>query len=338
MRHLDTAIVLALVRCRADFTTRNQSDQYTKILGSTYSNFKWDAPLAWEGKKPLTVMAFNDAFSLILSNASNPHGTTSNMNQQNHYIRVLGPKTLRKSSAMPLSAFFLNEVANRAKGDAVDQANGGGLKDSIKMSQTGAMSIDLTALDSGKNNIYDIDRQARMLSTDYGSGPTSGLGNGGLGSNPLLSNVSSQFSPMTQKLISKYLPSRPDEELNQLRDLSIAAGSSPEQMTSKRFSSAITSSQISRPDLIGIAENSRASTSFVGSGTTAGNNKKRPQTMGASSVGGGLDLPPMPSQGNSRASMAIPNGAGNTSSTSSTPSKTESKSVFKTVSGFFKSF
>ncbi len=315
MRHLDTAIVLALVKCRSDFSTRNQSDQYTKILGSTYSNFKWDAALAWEGKKPLTVMAFNDAFSLILSNAANPTAANSNANQHNHYIRVLGPKSLRKSSAMPLSAFFLNEMANRTRGDSSDH---GGLKDSIRVSQSGAMSIDINALESAKNP-YDLDRHARMLSSD--------------GNNP---NLATQFSPMTQKLISKYLPSRPDEEMN-LRDMT-----SPD-VSSKRISSVVNSTsvlintpQVSRPDLIGIADN-RASVVT---------NKKRPQTTGVSGdylstpSKQGVDLPPMPSQGN-RSSMANPSNStsvtsGRTDSTA-TP-KAETKSMFKTVSGFFKGF
>ena len=84
-RHLDTNIVLSLVKARADVNTfastfTGGTVDWFKELSSIYNYFRWDDLLPWEAaKKNMTIISFAEAAS-------------SGLGSQN-----LGPITLRKS-------------------------------------------------------------------------------------------------------------------------------------------------------------------------------------------------------------------------------------------------
>ena len=96
LRHLDTTVVLSLVKARADYSpsgltsstsmTRSSTAQttinWTKHLENIYSSFKNDSPLPWEGRKHITIMSFAES-----TKASSGSST-------------LGPITLRKLTAV----------------------------------------------------------------------------------------------------------------------------------------------------------------------------------------------------------------------------------------------
>jgi hypothetical protein len=88
LRHLDTAIVLSLVRARYDYSPGMSSAisrstgtiTWVKQLEDIYSMFKGEILLPWEGRKALTILAFAESAKA---------GTS-----------VLGPSSLRKSSVL----------------------------------------------------------------------------------------------------------------------------------------------------------------------------------------------------------------------------------------------
>lgn len=91
-RHLDTEIVLSLIKARTDALPPSQNPiHWTKELANHYSSFRRDDLLSWETKKHLTVVSFSE---------STAAGSNSS---------ILGPKTLRKTQ-MPASALH-HEVA-----------------------------------------------------------------------------------------------------------------------------------------------------------------------------------------------------------------------------------
>jgi hypothetical protein len=230
---------------------------------------------------------------------------SSNANETNRYVRMLGPKTLRKSSAMPLSALFLNEVATR--NPSRDTMSAGRLKDSIHVSQTGAMTIDLHALDAA-HNPHDVERHSRAVLHQTNNNDQS--------------RVSVQFaSPLTQKLVNKYLPARPDEDGVAESDRN-AGGSGQGDVVQVRSSSVgapASSQQVSRPDLLGIADNTRSV-------------RKRPtNSVTFSQPGGGEGIathqPVSPSHRSSSAPPLPPTTA---------PKPDANKGMFKVMSGFFR--
>ncbi len=101
---------------------------------STYTNYKWEAPLPWETKKHLTVMAFAES---VAGGANNS----------------LGPTTLRKSSA-PISALFMSEVARAAMPTAAPTGNSGRIT-----------SVDLSQLESGSHEVGASANSGRSNST-----------------------------------------------------------------------------------------------------------------------------------------------------------------------------
>jgi hypothetical protein len=99
LRHLDTAIVLSLVKARSDYSpggsiTRIGAPNWTKQLEDVFSSFKGDISLPWEGRKPVTILAFSESARA---------GSGS---------QTLGPSSLRKSTMMA--------DADKRNGDAVE--------------------------------------------------------------------------------------------------------------------------------------------------------------------------------------------------------------------------
>lgn len=88
LRHLDTHVVLAFVRNRADAATR-AGDLWMKGLNSYYGTLRWDAPLPWEGKNRSSILGFNELVSSKVP---------------------VGPSTLRKTQT-PLSQALIIEAA-----------------------------------------------------------------------------------------------------------------------------------------------------------------------------------------------------------------------------------
>lgn len=88
LRQLDTHVILAFVRNRADAATR-PGELWMKGLNSFYGTLRWDAPLPWEGKNRSSILGFNE----LVSNKV-----------------PLGPSTLRKTQT-PLSQALIIEAA-----------------------------------------------------------------------------------------------------------------------------------------------------------------------------------------------------------------------------------
>ena len=75
-------------------------DGFTQY-STSFSNYKWDTPLPWETKKPLSVMSFAESMNEQASD--NPN------------VRPLGPKTLRRE-ATSLSALYLADLTGQRVG------------------------------------------------------------------------------------------------------------------------------------------------------------------------------------------------------------------------------
>eukprot|EP01035_Chromulina_nebulosa_P017055 gene17055-22565_t len=76
LRHLDTAIVLSLVKARADFSPKGCA--WVKSLNNAFGQIRWDNQLPWELKKNMTIVSFAESAA---------EGSNS---------QALGPITLRK--------------------------------------------------------------------------------------------------------------------------------------------------------------------------------------------------------------------------------------------------
>jgi len=93
-RHLDTNIVLALVKARSDFNSiavgaAGNSLNYAKDLGALYSYFKWEAPMYWETNVKQYVLA--DLPALMASSSASR-----------------GPVSLRKAAGSSVNMIFIN--------------------------------------------------------------------------------------------------------------------------------------------------------------------------------------------------------------------------------------
>ena len=106
LRHLDTIVVLALLRARADFTTRGGSNFWTKKVGSAYGFSKWDHMLQWEKRKVVSVMS-------VIETAANTD--------------PLGPVTLRKASISTLEMELIHSqhLGATSDDDGEDGEDGG---------------------------------------------------------------------------------------------------------------------------------------------------------------------------------------------------------------------
>lgn len=85
LRHLDTAIVLSLVKARSDYSptiamTLSGATTWTKQLEDIHCVFRGDIALPWENRKHNSIMTFTE------SNTAGPS--------------TLGPTTLRKSPTL----------------------------------------------------------------------------------------------------------------------------------------------------------------------------------------------------------------------------------------------
>lgn len=110
LRHLDTIVVLALLRARADFTTRGGSNFWTRKVSTAYGFSKWDHMLQWEKRKVVSVMS-------VIETAANTD--------------PLGPVTLRKASISTLEMELIHSQHLGATSDdegeeGEDGAAGGG--------------------------------------------------------------------------------------------------------------------------------------------------------------------------------------------------------------------
>jgi hypothetical protein len=159
LRHLDTAIVLALVKARSDFNKGNAS--WTKKLSDAFGTIKWDAALPWESKKINTIVAFAESAAAGSSSQS------------------LGPSTLRKTS-VPITSLMIAEYA-RAGADhdpaaSAAMASGLGFSDSagnssstnLEATSSSAMSSSFAPNRPGSINYG----QANQLLMTFGSNDT----------------------------------------------------------------------------------------------------------------------------------------------------------------------
>lgn len=120
LRHLDTAVVLSLVKARSDYTpggslvTRSaNSGSWSKQLEDVYPFFKGDICLPWEGRKSITILTFTESAKAGPGN------------------QLLGPLTLRKASLLTLSAAVNVVGSPGGRGSSSPQRNKG-TKDQIK--------------------------------------------------------------------------------------------------------------------------------------------------------------------------------------------------------------
>eukprot|EP01031_Cornospumella_fuschlensis_P033224 gene33224-40198_t len=188
LRHLDAAVVLGLVRSRADF----KQAHWARELSAAFMNYKWDSPLAWE-KKGAAPVSLQDLLFPPTPNASAPSPSP-----------LLGPTSLRRSGAAPPPPLFADVKragmgADRRSVSAPPRKGGG----------TGAIALDTRLLESG-----DLDLHIRAAETDHllktGVGGAGGVGAG------------------DGVLTSRFLPSRPDDLiLESTRGRSLSAASLP---------------------------------------------------------------------------------------------------------------
>lgn len=109
LRHLDTRVVLAIVKARSDSAVKGQH-HWARQLSAVYGNTnKWDSPLPWELKKNMTIVTFAESAAA---------GSSS---------QALGPITLRKSY-IPVSSSVINStdiskgILNRANTSSITPA------------------------------------------------------------------------------------------------------------------------------------------------------------------------------------------------------------------------
>lgn len=182
LRHLDTAVVLGLVRVRADFNSvlTGSNSSWAKALSSKYLNYKWDTMMPWEGRKAVTIVSFREAMNSA-------------------YSTKMGPKTLRRSgNAMP--NVYVNEAMRLRhllppppnKDDPANAFATAVANSAPQGSRT--ISLDLRALETGHKQI--IERHIREAE--------------------LQALEAQQQQQLTgsdeQQRMSRFLPTRPDEE------------------------------------------------------------------------------------------------------------------------------
>ena len=76
LRHLDSSIVVALVRARSDYVTQKFGRHWTRDLSAAFPSFHFDFPLSWEIAK--------EKKKAVLKDSS---------------INIMGPSTIRNASA-----------------------------------------------------------------------------------------------------------------------------------------------------------------------------------------------------------------------------------------------
>jgi hypothetical protein len=198
------------------------------FLSASFSNYKWDNPLPWETKKPLTIMSFQES----MQSSSHHH---NNNNQQSATAggggaRLLGPKTLRKEAAS-LSALYLSELASGNKKSLLNPHAATDIR--VSINQNKVVSLDFSLLEEAKSNaeLQKHIKAAEMVEQQRG---------GGGGASYFGSNKSAS---------SSFLPARPDDEDGHTERSSITKRSSSSDNN-------IVVSSVQRPDLIGLKHES----------------------------------------------------------------------------------
>ena len=132
LRHLDTDLVLALTRARADYgVVAMGSDHWTRTIATTYAFSKWDHELPWEKKRRLR--------------AANAHVSTR------EEFRHMAPTTLRKTNA-PVSSLYMDAMRPNVK-------FGGAMKD--------ATADDPSAADDALSSITGPARFAAAMTSRF---------------------------------------------------------------------------------------------------------------------------------------------------------------------------
>lgn len=203
-------------------------------------NYKWESPLPWEARKPFTVLSFTESLNSGQS------------------LRQLGPSSLRKASGN-MSALYKREVL-RPSSVPRERPNSMLRPTSVAFrkrsnSNSGAIALDLNALES-----EDAEFHIRAAETDF--------------------EISKQTEQLQQpRLVSKFLPSRPDD--------------APADTESRRGSNGTTPTSVARPDKImgsrGLARSNSVDRIGAGSNNNsnlgiAGNGVARKSTTGSSTA------------------------------------------------------
>jgi hypothetical protein len=199
LRHLDTSVVLGMVRVRVDFhnVLTGGTSAWAKLLSVKYLNYKWDTPLPWEGRKPVTILSFRDAMGNASSNKMGPRTLRRAGNAMpNVFVHeALRLRHLLPPPPPPPSVMTMNNNTNR------DDVLGGLVNNNYNINNnTGSrtMSLDLRALETGRQNIIDRHiREAELQAQEAQQ-------------QQQLWGVASD----EQQKISRFLPTRPDEDVS----------------------------------------------------------------------------------------------------------------------------
>lgn len=187
LRHLDTSVVLGLVKLRSDFQNpiTGTTNAWAKALSTKYLNYKWDTMLPWEGRKPVTVLAFREAMS------------GGNAGQK------LGPKTLRRAGHAVANIYMAETLRQQQQQQRLmlGASTGGALSQQQPTKQapdvdrgSRVISLDLRALATGRETIIDKHiRDAELSAREQWQQQTW------------------QQQEDTSRA-NRFLPSRPDEE------------------------------------------------------------------------------------------------------------------------------
>jgi len=124
LRHLDTDLVLALTKARADYgVLQIANDHWTRTIATTYSFSKWDHELPWEkGQASSRNSRIVSSFGLVSSAADSNKGAA--------------PTTLRKTAAKVSSLYMEIAQAKSSVAGASDRAS------DVRASESGAEAED----------------------------------------------------------------------------------------------------------------------------------------------------------------------------------------------------
>jgi hypothetical protein len=194
------------------------------LLSASFSNYKWDNPLPWETKKPLTIMSFQESMQ---SSSHQHHNNQQSAAAGGGGARLLGPKTLRKEAAS-LSALYLSELASGNKKSLLNPHAATDIR--VSINQNKVVSLDFSLLEEAKSN---AELQKHIKAVEMVEQHRIGPGGG------------ASYFGSNKSASSSFLPARPDDE----------DGHTERSSMTKRSSSSdnnIMVSSVQRPDLIGL--------------------------------------------------------------------------------------
>ncbi len=221
LRHLDTDVVLVLLRARRDYSLaslQKGKDHWSRTIASAYGFRRWDHELPW-----ITPTNRDKRLSRIRNTSAGSANEVSNDDSKNDQIEGLenkGPTTLRKSS-QPLSSLYLRlmQRSDRIGGDDLSE-RGSDADSGVPSSGGPSAGKDDASSDVTESTDMDI------------KGPVS-----------FARAVTQRFANYTK--LSSFLPDRPTDVTSQGNDNDTIKGGNSDRVdrNSGRSSTDVTSPQ-----------------------------------------------------------------------------------------------